>query len=146
MAVLQRWIVPLLPQRLASIYHRFHDGTMGSFGRLDRVYGLGVLGWLMEVGRLYFVIKALGLSVATGLVIFVPMANGVLSAVPFTPGGLAVVETGVSGLLRLDLVFELALAVALLDRTISYLSIIVTGGIAFAVRQVGGRSARTKPQ
>ena len=146
MAVLQRWIVPLLPQRLASIYHRFHDGTMGSFGRLDRVYGLGVLGWLMEVGRLYFVIKALGLSVATGLVIFVPMANGVLSAVPFTPGGLAVVETGVSGLLRLDLAFELALAVALLDRTISYLSIIVTGGIAFAVRQVGGRSARTKPQ
>lgn len=139
MLVLRKWIIPLLPPTLASIYYRFHEGTMGSFGRLDRVYALGVMSWLMEVGRLFFVIKALGLSVAGGLVIFVPMANGVLSAIPLTPGGLAVVETGVSGLLRLDLAFELALAVALLDRTISYLSIIVTGGLAFAMRQLRGR-------
>ena len=139
MVVLRRWIVPLLPQQVASVYHRFHDGTMGSFGRLDRIYMLGVLGWLMEIGRLYFVTKALGLSVATGLVIFVPMANGVLSAIPLTPGGLAVVETGISGLLRLDLALELALAVALLDRTVSYLSIIGTGGTAFAIRQFSTR-------
>jgi uncharacterized membrane protein YbhN (UPF0104 family) len=139
MVVLHRWIVPLLPQQVASAYHRFHDGTMGSFGRLDRIYMLGVLGWLMEIGRLYFVTKALGLSVATGLVIFVPMANGVLSAIPLTPGGLAVVETGISGLLRLDLALELALAVALLDRTVSYLSIIGTGGTAFAIRQFSTR-------
>jgi uncharacterized membrane protein YbhN (UPF0104 family) len=146
MLVLRRWIIPLLPHRLASVYERFHEGTMGSFGRLDRVYALGVLGWLMEVGRLFFVIKALGLSVATGLVIFVPMANGVLSALPLTPGGLAVVEPGVSGLLGLDLAFELAVAVALLDRTISYLSIIVTGGIAFGVRQLHGRGqGRIRP-
>ena len=142
MLVLRRLIVPHLPLQLASIYERFHDGTMGSFRRLHRVYMLGVLGWLMEVGRLFFVIKALGLTVATGLVIFVPMANGVLSAIPLTPGGLAVVETGVSGLLHLDLSIELALAVALLDRTISYLSIIVTGGLAFAIRQISRRSAK----
>ncbi|MDA1035568.1 MAG: lysylphosphatidylglycerol synthase transmembrane domain-containing protein [Chloroflexi bacterium] len=143
MLVLRRWIIPLLPQQLASVYDRFHDGTMGSFARLDRVYALGVLGWLMEVGRLFFVIKALGLSVAAGLLIFVPMANGVLSAIPLTPGGLGVVETGVSGLLHLDIALELAVAVALLDRTISYLSIIVTGGIAFAVRQFSTRPALT---
>ena len=73
---------------------------MGSFGRLPLVFGLGVLGWMCEVGRLFFVLKALGVSVALGLVLFVPMANGLLSAIPLTPGGLGIVETGVSGLLQ----------------------------------------------
>jgi len=90
------------------------------------------------------VIKALGISVALGLVVFVPMANGLLSAVPLTPGGIGIVETGVSGLLQLELTVELALAVALLDRAISYLSIIVTGGAAFAWRQLTSNRAVAK--
>lgn len=142
MLVARRLVVLLLPHKLADLYHRFHDGTMGSFGSLHWVFGLGLLGWLAEVGRLFFVIKALGVSVALGLVVFAPMANGLLSAIPLTPGGLGIVETGVSGLLQLELTVELAIAVALLDRTISYLSIIVTGGVAFAMRQLrGGGSA-----
>ena len=139
MRLTHRWVAPKLPGRIERIYHRFHDGTMGSFDRLPFVFGLGLLGWMCEVGRLFFVVKALGVSVALGLVLFVPMANGLLSAVPLTPGGLGIVETGVSGLLQLELtVVEVALAVALVDRTISYLSIILTGGTAFAVRQLRG--------
>jgi uncharacterized protein (TIRG00374 family) len=134
MTTARRWVAPRLPNRVGAVYHRFHEGTMGSFGRLHLVFGLGVLGWLAEVGRLFFVVQALSVPVSLGLVVFVPMANGLMSAVPLTPGGLGVVETGVSGLLQLDLSVELALAVALVDRTISYLSIIVTGGIAFAFR------------
>ena len=141
MTVARRFVVPLLPHRLAEIYDRFHDGTMGSFDKLHWVFGLGVLGWLAEVGRLFFVVQALGVPVAMGLIVFVPMANGLLSAIPFTPGGIGVVETGVSGLLRLELSVELALAVALLDRTISYLSIIVSGGATFAWRQLSNRRA-----
>jgi uncharacterized protein (TIRG00374 family) len=64
-----------------------------------------------------------------------------LSAIPLTPGGLGVVETGVSGLLQLELTVEMAVAVALLDRTISYLSIIATGGVVFAIRQLHGGDA-----
>ena len=63
------------------------------------------------------------------------MANGVLSAIPITPGGIGIVETGVSGALQLELSVEVAIAVALVDRSISYVSIIVTGGAAFFVRQ-----------
>jgi uncharacterized protein (TIRG00374 family) len=139
MMVARKLVVRLFPQKLADLYHRFHEGTMGSFGALHWVFGLGLLGWLAEVGRLFFVIKALGVSVAFGLVVFAPMANGLLSAIPLTPGGLGIVETGVSGLLQLELTVELAIAVALLDRTISYLSIIVTGGVAFAMRQLRAR-------
>ena len=52
-------------------------------------------------------------------------------------------ETGISGLLRIELTVEVALAVALVDRTISYLSIILTGGAVFALRQLraGSRAA-----
>jgi uncharacterized protein (TIRG00374 family) len=69
------------------------------------------------------------------------MANGLLSAIPLTPGGLGIVETGVSGLLQLELTVELAVAVALVDRTISYLSIIATGGVVFAINQLRGNDA-----
>ena len=135
MVVARRLVTRLFPKKLADLYHHFHEGTMGSFGSLHWVFGLGLLGWLSEVGRLFFVIQALGVPVAFGLVVFTPMANGLLSAIPLTPGGLGIVETGVSGLLQLELTVELAVAVAVMDRTISYLSIIVTGGVAFALHQ-----------
>ena len=146
MVLARRWLAPRLPHRVATVYHHFHDGTMGSFGRLHLVFALGVLGWLSEIGRLFFVVQAVGVPVAAGLLVFVPMANGLLSAIPFTPGGLGVVETSISGLLQLqpELTFELAVAIALLDRAISYLSIIVAGGAAFAVRQLG-RAGRLRP-
>ena len=148
MRLTHRWIAPKLPGRIESIYHRFHEGTMGSFDRLPLVLGLGLLGWMCEVGRFFLVIKALGVSVALGLVLIAPMANGLLSRIPLTPGGLGIVETGVSGLLQLELTWEVALAVVLVDRTISYLSIIVTGGAAVAVRQLGAvrqTDGRTQP-
>ncbi|MEE8518543.1 MAG: lysylphosphatidylglycerol synthase transmembrane domain-containing protein, partial [Dehalococcoidia bacterium] len=138
----RRWIVPRLPQRIGDIYHHFHRGTMGSFARMPMVFLLGALSWLCEFGRLFFVIQAVGAPIALGLILFVSMANGVFASIPLTPGGLGIVETGISGLLQLELTvaFEVAVAIALLDRTISYLSIIVTGGTLFAVRQI--RAAR----
>ena len=141
----ERWVAPLLPHRLEQLYERFHAGAIGSLDKLPWVFALGVLGWLAEVGRLFCVVQALGVSVALGLVVFVPMANGLLSSVPLTPGGVGIVETGVSGLLQLELTVELALAVALLDRTISYLSIIATGGATFAWRQFANSRAARKP-
>jgi uncharacterized protein (TIRG00374 family) len=141
MTVARRWVMPRAPERISSIYERFHTGTMGSFSRLHWVFGLGVLGWLSEVGRLFCITLALGVVVAPGLIVFTPMANGLLSAIPLTPGGLGIVETGVSGILQLQLSVELAIAVALLDRTISYLSTIVTGGTLFAARQIAKAKA-----
>jgi uncharacterized protein (TIRG00374 family) len=47
--------------------------------------------------------------------------------VPLTPGGLGVVETGITGLLMLSLAQSDAISVALLDRSISYVSVIILG-------------------
>jgi uncharacterized protein (TIRG00374 family) len=139
----RRWITPRLPQRAADIYHHFHSGTMGSFARLPTVFLLGVASWLCEFGRLFFVLQAVGTPVTLGLILFVPMANGVFSSIPLTPGGLGIVETGISGLLQLELSVEVAVAVALMDRSISYLSIIVTGGALFFARQVSAARRAT---
>ena len=131
--------VPLakrLPRRIQGVYHSFHEGTMGSFRQLPLVALLGLLAWLAEVARLYFVVQAAGVSVGIGLIMFVTIANALLSAVPLTPGGLGIVETGIVGLLTLALPeHEDAVSVALLDRSISYLSVILFGIVAFLLHR-----------
>ena len=124
-----------LPGWLASAYQRFHTGAMGSLYRLPQTTALGVLGWMAEVGRMYLVAMALGFDLSPALVIFLTLANSLLSLVP-TPGGVGAVESGVAGLaVRLaSLVKEAATALVLVDRFITYISVIIIGAVIFAVR------------
>ena len=109
------------------------------------VAALGVLGWLCEFGRLYFIIQALGFSLDLPLVLFVTLVNAVLTTVPLTPGGLGIVEPGIVGLLTLGMPRDDAVSVAFLDRSISYLSIVVIGAAMFLLRQlVRSRQAKQK--
>ena len=128
-------VLRLLPQRVRSGYRSFHEGTMRSFRTLPLVFLVGLLGWLSEVGRLYLVVWATGLEVGIGLIVFVTVANALLTAVPLTPGGLGIVETGIVGLLMWALPRESAVSIALLDRSISYLSVILLGAVAFVYHQ-----------
>ncbi|MCZ6614351.1 MAG: lysylphosphatidylglycerol synthase transmembrane domain-containing protein, partial [Chloroflexi bacterium] len=132
-----------LPERVQRVYHSFREGTLSSFRQLPLVALLGLLGWLAEVGRLYLVVQSTGLEVGIGLIVFVTIANAILSAVPITPGGLGIVEPGIAGLLALTLVGEDALSVVLLDRSISYVSLLIFGSVAFLLHQ-RARAARNK--
>ncbi|MBI4312424.1 MAG: flippase-like domain-containing protein [Chloroflexi bacterium] len=146
MQVFWKRIGHILPAAIRNRYEAFHQGTMRSFRAFPLVMLLGFLGWMSEVGRLYFVVQATGLDVGIGLVVFVTVANAILSAVPLTPGGLGIVETGIIGLLALAASKEDAISIALLDRSISYVSIIIMGIGAFAYhrRAVGRRERRGK--
>ena len=126
-----RQLARFLPARFREPYDRFHQGTMESFRQLPLLFVLSLLVWLTEVGRLFFVIQALDLSadVTFSLVLFVTLANAMLTTVPITPGGLGIVEPGILGLLMLSLPRSEAISVALLDRSISYLSIVVFGAL-----------------
>lgn len=137
----------LLPSRFRETYDRFHQGTMESFKQLPVLFVLSVLVWFTEVGRLYFVIQALDLSqtVTFSLVLFVTLANAILTTVPITPGGLGIVEPGILGLLTLSLPRSEALSVALLDRSISYLSIVILGAVFFLLYHVSRRWVRRAP-
>ena len=120
---------------------------MGSFRRLGLVTILGVFGWMAEVGRLYLVVKALDLDIGFPLVIFLTLANSLLTLVP-TPGGLGAVESGVAGLVVRfsNLTGSLAAALVLVDRAITYLSIIVIGAVLFIGRQAFHRRSVTVPE
>ena len=136
----------LLPHRIEAAYHRFHEGTLGSFDQLPAVMALGVAGWILEMGRLYFVLQALGIDIGLPLTAVVALGHAILSTVP-TPGGVGAVEPGVTGLLLIKLSRPDAAAAAILDRSITYVSVIAVGGLVFLLRQViQMRRARRRPQ
>jgi hypothetical protein len=129
-----------LPHRIIELYDRFEEGVFASIGlrALPRLIVITGLVWATEALRLYLVVQALGLpDVHLGIsgAFFVALSASLLTAVPLTPAGIGFVEGGVVGLLTI--VYGVsqtdALAITLVDRAISVLSIIVLGSIAYAV-------------
>ena len=133
----------LLPDRLERAYQKFHDGALGSFGELRLPFLLSFVGWILEVGRLYFVVQALGFDVSLSLILIAALGHALLSTVP-TPGGVGAVEPGVTGLLVLEMARHDAVSVALVDRSITYLSIIVIGGLVFLAWNLTRSRRRSK--
>lgn len=125
-----------MPPWLALRYERFHQGTMGSFQRVPMATAWGLLGWAAEIARMFLVVEALGFGSSFALVVFLTLANSLLTLVP-TPGGVGAVESGVGGLaVRLSsLTATAAAALILIDRAITYISVIVLGAALFVVRQ-----------
>ncbi len=135
MRVSGRRLARFLPWGLEKAYDGFHEGTLGSFKQLPMVFALGLISWFLEVARLYFVVQALGLDVGLPLVLVVTLGNALLTTVP-TPGGVGAVEPGITGLLVLSLARSDAVSVVLVDRSITYISVILFGGLVFVLRQV----------
>ena len=127
-----------LPERVADLYERFHEGSTGALTArsLPVIGALTVVIWLFEGLRLFFVIRALDLpdaNLGISASLFVALAGSLLTAIPLTPAGVGFVEAGIVGLLALyGVVGEPAVAVALTDRAISILTVIVLGGIFYA--------------
>ncbi len=129
-----------VPRRVVEFYDRFEEGVFASVG-LRAMPGLVILTgliWATEATRLYLVVQALGLpGVHLGIsgAFFIALSASLLTAIPITPAGLGFVEGAVVGLLTL--VYGVpqteALAITVVDRTISVLSIIVLGTIAYAI-------------
>jgi uncharacterized protein (TIRG00374 family) len=128
-----------LPHRVIDLYDRFEEGVFASLGMhaLPRLVVITGFVWATEAMRLYLVVQALGLpGVHLGIsgAFFVALAASLLTAVPLTPAGIGFVEGGIVGLLTIVYQVSLpdALAITLVDRAISVLSIIVLGSIAYA--------------
>jgi uncharacterized protein (TIRG00374 family) len=129
-----------LPHRVLELYDRFEEGVFASLGlrALPPLVILTGFVWATEALRLYLVVQALGLpDVHLGIsgAFFVALSASLLTAVPLTPAGIGFVESGVVGLLTI--VYGVpqteALAITLVDRALSVLSIIIIGSIAYAL-------------
>jgi len=99
--------------------------------------------WALQAARLGCVAAALGLFqidpapgfLGISAVIFTALVSAVLSTIPFTPAGIGIVEAGSVGILISVFAMppEAAIALTLLDRVIDIGSLMVGGGILFAV-------------
>ena len=125
-----------LPARLQPLADRFLEGTFGSFRQLPKIVVLSVVVWLLEALRLYFVVQAVGFEVGLALVLLAALAHSMLTTIPLTPGGLGFVELGLAGLLALSLTSGDATVVTVVDRSITYVTIVAFGGLVFATQQL----------
>lgn len=130
-----RW----LPVRVGRLWIRFQEGSTGVLGvrSVPIILAITTAIWMLEGARLYFVIRALdlpevGLGISSS--IFVALAAALLTAIPLTPAGFGFVEAGIIGVLYLyGVAQEPATAVALVDRGLTIVTVIILGGILYAV-------------
>lgn len=129
-----------VPARFADRYAGFEDGTLLSLRRLPLLFAISVPIWMIEGLRLACVFAALhiGLNSITALpyaaTLFFALATAVLTTIPFTPGGLGLVEAGLLGIMiLLGLTHNQAGAVVFMDRLLSYYSIAILGFIVYLV-------------
>jgi glycosyltransferase 2 family protein len=129
----------LVPARFRTHYNHFQEGTLGSFRRVPRLGILTIGVWSCESLRFFFVALAFGLIggnllhiVAAAL--FIALGEALLTVVPFTGGGVGLVEGGMLAMIALFTTnTSLAAAAILTDRSISLFSILVFGFIVFMV-------------
>lgn len=125
----------VLPSRLKELFSLFRRGALSSLRRLPLVGLQGGFIWLLESFRVFLIAWALGIPFDPWLAVFVAQAAGIIVALPLTPGGLGLVESGIAGVLMLALPREEAWSIALVDRTVSYLSLIFFGLLLLIYRE-----------
>ena len=140
-------LLRLLPEAIFHRYESFRIGTVHSLGRFPTLGVLTVGVWACEAARLGFVVWALGYGNLLGISQFllIALVAALLTTIPFLPGGLGLVEAGMVGVLIAvgGVGREAAVSIALLDRSISYGSVVVFGFIVFLLIHV--RHARPVP-
>jgi glycosyltransferase 2 family protein len=127
----------VVPKRFRGYYNQFQEGTLGSFKRIPALTGLTIGVWACEALRFFFI--ALALNLITGSLIhvisaslFIALGEALLTVIPFTGGGIGLVEGGMLAMIALFTPnTSLALAAIVIDRAISLFSILVIGFFVF---------------
>lgn len=129
-------VICVLPGRLQDAYARLQEAIFGSLRRPALVLGLGVLLWLNDGMRVWFVARSLDAGISPAVAILIAVMGALLTIIPFTPAGLGVVELGVGsvlvGVLGVDPV--VAGSMILLDRVVGYWSLLVVGTTLYVRR------------
>ncbi|MGZ8563139.1 MAG: lysylphosphatidylglycerol synthase transmembrane domain-containing protein, partial [Candidatus Limnocylindria bacterium] len=144
-----RRLTRFLPERAQELYERFHEGSTGALTPRVLLPVGAITGavWLLEGARVFFVIHALNLSgmqLGISSSIFVALAASLLTVVPLTPAGMGFVQAGIVGVLTLyGVSVEAGTAVALTDFVLATLSVVVIGGVLYALSPMVRRAHGT---
>jgi uncharacterized membrane protein YbhN (UPF0104 family) len=108
--------------------------------------GYSALLWILEGVRFFFIAWSLGTVLPPSTALFIALAGSLAAVWPFTPAGLGVVEATLVYLLTLAGVSaDTAAAIVLLERVVSYWSLIVVG-IPLYIKQMRGEVRETVKQ
>lgn len=117
-----------LPGRLVAPVDRVQQGLFTNLRDPWASVGYSLVIWLAEGVRFFFVAWSLDAVLPPSTALFVALLSSLATVSPITPAGLGVVEALVISVLPLVGVAEdSAAAIAILDRIISYWSLIVVG-------------------
>lgn len=147
-------VINRLPQKIHLVMHAFRDGALLSFRKdIWKLLALSVLVWSCEGARLFLVLKSLGLvkqgEIGVSAAVFLALGSSVVTTIPFSPGGLGLVDgflIAAFKVIKHSTNGGEAVAVALLDRIISYLSIVVFGFLVYIFSKKAREALRPTQQ
>jgi uncharacterized protein (TIRG00374 family) len=125
-------IESLLPSRFTGHYQRLNDGIFSILSRPLPYMGTGVIVWLLDGLRVWLVVRALGAEISLSEAIVVSLLSALVTIIPFTPAGVGFVEGFMIWILpQFGIARSTAVAVALIDRSITFVSLIVVGIVLY---------------
>lgn len=128
-------IARFVPHRFREHYEHFHAAVFACLRRPAGPIAISILIWALDGCRVYFVVHALGADLSFSLALFVALMSSLLTTLPFTPAGLGVVEAAVIVVLKLVNVDPaMAGSIAVMDRLITYWSLIAVGALLYVWR------------
>jgi len=128
-------LVGHFPEKWQGRITAFSSGLFKSPSLLPKVLLMTLIIWLTEAARLYFVFLAFGIDSGFTTALFISQAALIIMAVPLSPAGLGLVEILMLKILTTTGILpDLAGAVTLVDRIISYWSLLALGSITYLVK------------
>jgi len=127
-----------IPYRFHDQYRRLHDAIFSCLRRPTAFALISAALWMCDGARLFLVAKSLNADISFPMAVFVALMSSLVTTLPITPAGLGIVETTMIVVLKVPiggLSASMAGSVALLDRLITYWSVILVGSILY-IRQV----------
>lgn len=122
----------MLPSRFSGHYQRLNQGIFAILSRPLPYMGLGVFIWLLDGVRVLLVAQSLGADLSFSEAVVVALLSALVTIIPFTPAGVGFVEGFMIWILpQFGIAQSTAVAIALLDRSITFLSLIVVGVVLY---------------
>lgn len=128
LGVFRTYLLGLLPARLAAPVNRIQGGLFENLRHPWIAVGYSVGIWLLEGMRVFFVAWSLNEVLPPSTALFIALVGSLAAVSPITPAGLGVVEAVLITVLTfIGVGDDTATAITILDRLISYWSLILVG-------------------
>lgn len=121
-----------VPARFVTHYRKVRDGLFDSLGKPMVPLGISIVLWICDGFRVFLVAWSLDQHIPYQAAIMVALLSALISTIPITPAGLGFVEgIMIFALTSIGVGANTAAAIALLDRLVTYGSLLLVGGVVY---------------